>query len=132
MFQEFVIVILIGIAGGLMSGLFGVGGGIVLVPLMVFLLHFSQKTAQGTTLAMLALPVALIGAWNYHRQGQVNWQVALLLAVGFVLGVYVSSRMAVHLPERLSLGSWHIDQPLRKLFGLLLLAVAALLLFGKK
>jgi uncharacterized membrane protein YfcA len=130
--QEVFVVILIGVAGGLLSGLFGVGGGVVLVPLMVFYLHFSQKTAQGTTLAMLALPVALIGAWNYHKQGHVDWRVALLLAVGFVLGIYASSHLAVHLPERVQLGKWQLEQPLRKLFGLLLAVVAVMLLFGKK
>ena len=81
-----IVVIVIGIAAGALSGLVGIGGGIVIVPLLVMFLGFSQQTAQGTTLAMLSFPVSFVGAYTYWQKGMVDWKIAILLCLGFVAG----------------------------------------------
>lgn len=130
--MDILVLILIGLAGGLLSGFFGVGGGVIMVPLMVFFLHLSQKEAQGTTLALLTLPVAFMGAYNYYKQGNANLKVALFMAIGFVAGVYLSSKAANSLPETLRMGSMVIEQPMKKAFALLMIAVAVYILLLKK
>jgi uncharacterized protein len=115
------LLILIGIAAGALSGLVGVGGGIVIVPALVLLLGFSQKHAQGTTLAMLVLPVGIFAALTYFRAGYVNLRAAGWLAVGFLAGAAISASYAVKLPEH----------SMARIFGGVLLVIAAkLLVFG--
>lgn len=87
-----------GVAGSL-SGMVGIGGGIVVVPALVFLLGMSQHTAQGTTLAMMVPPIGILAAWTYYRQGFVNFPVAMWVAVGFVCGGLFGARLAVVLSE---------------------------------
>jgi uncharacterized membrane protein YfcA len=114
-------VLLIGIgalAGGL-SGMVGVGGGIILVPALVLLLGFSQKTAQGTTLAMLVLPVGIFAVLTYLKAGYVNVRAAGMLAAGFLVGAAISAMYAVKLP----------DHTIARVFGAVLMAIAVKLLF---
>lgn len=106
--------IVVGLLAGGLSGLVGVGGGIVIVPALVLLFGFGQKYAQGTTLAMLALPVGVLGAVTYYRAGFVHFKASLFLALGFVIGSFLASRYAVKAPEHTT----------TRLFGGLLLAVA--------
>ena len=114
--------ILVGLLAGGLSGLVGVGGGIIIVPALVLLFGFGQKYAQGTTLAMLALPVGVLGAMAYYRAGFVHFKASLLLAVGFAIGSFFASRYAIKAPE-------HV---MTRLFGGLLLAVALkMLVIGK-
>ena len=94
-----VLALLIGLVAGVLSGMFGVGGGVVMVPAMVLLLSFSQKTANGTSLAALVLPVALLAVISYHRAGHVDWKVALLMAAGIVGGSYAGARIALGTSE---------------------------------
>lgn len=104
----------IGLIAGLMSGVFGVGGGIVIVPLLVLLFEFTQGKAVGTSLAALLLPVGLFAVFEYHRRGWVDWRAAGLLAAGLTLGAWLSARWATSIaPEH-----W-----LPKLFGVLLILV---------
>lgn len=110
--------IAIGALAGVLSGLVGVGGGIVMVPALVLLLGFGQKHAQGTTLAMLMLPVGLFAVIHYYRAGYVNVKAALWLALGFAVGAAISAAYAVKLP----------DHTIARIFGALLLALAAKLL----
>lgn len=117
-----IVVIVIGIAAGALSGLVGIGGGIVIVPLLVMFLGFSQQTAQGTTLAMLSFPVSFVGAYTYWQKGMVDWKIAILLCLGFVIGGYFGSKYAVSVSPYL----------LKKIFAVLLIVIAVKFLFFDK
>lgn len=109
-----VLFLVLGVAAGLLSGILGLGGGIVLVPALVLLFGFSQHLAQGTTLALLVPPIGILAAWTYYRQGHVNLFAALFICLGFVVGGLAGAQIAVHIPELL----------LRRLFGVFLLLIS--------
>lgn len=114
--------VLLGVAAGSLSGLVGIGGGIVIVPALMFGLGLSQQTAQGTSLMVLAMPVVGLGAWQYYRNGHVDVPTALLIAAGFVVGGLFGGKLANQLPA----------DTLRKVFaGLLIVVGVKLLFFGK-
>ena len=115
------ILIVIGIITGFMAGMLGIGGAIIMIPALVFFMGISQQTAQGTSLAVMLPPVGIIAAYNYYKAGQVNIKFAILLAVFFLVGSYFGSKMALTLPQPL----------LKKIFGVLLLLVAAKMLLSK-
>jgi uncharacterized membrane protein YfcA len=115
------ILIVIGIITGVMAGMLGIGGAIIMIPALVFLLGISQQTAQGTSLAVMLPPVGIIAAYNYYKAGQVNIRFAIILAVFFLVGSYFGSKLALNLPQLL----------LKKIFGILLLLVAAKMLLSK-
>jgi uncharacterized protein len=94
-------IILIGLVAGILSSIVGIGGGIVIVPALVIGYGLSQHNAQGTSLALLSIPVTLIAAYNYHKQGMVNWQIAIILAIGFVVGGYFGSKIALGLSPQI-------------------------------
>ncbi len=104
----------IGALAGVLSGIFGIGGGIVIVPALVFLARVPQKTAIGTSLAALLLPVGALGVWTYWKAGHVDVRGALLIATGLLVGAYGGSLLGQ------SLG----DTALRRSFAVLLVAVA--------
>ncbi len=81
--QTLIILIIIGIAAGMLGGMVGVGGGIIIVPALVFFLGFSQKMAQGTSLGILLLPVGILGVIQYYKEGYVDMRVVLLISTGF-------------------------------------------------
>ncbi|MBF6595686.1 MAG: sulfite exporter TauE/SafE family protein [Thermaceae bacterium] len=89
----------IGLAAGILSGLFGIGGGIVVVPALIFLVGLTIREATGTSLAALLLPVGILGVLAYARLGAVRWPIAALLALGLVIGTYFGARLALNLPE---------------------------------
>jgi len=93
------LLIVIGLASGMLSGMVGVGGGLIIVPALIFFLAFSQKEAQGTSLGILLLPVGILGVMQYYKQGYVDIKVVLLVSLGFVLGNYFGSKLALSLPE---------------------------------
>ena len=95
-----VILILIGLAAGLMGGVVGVGGGIIIIPLLMLFLGLDQQQAQGTSLAVMLPPIGILVAWNY-KEGFVEWKYALLIAAAFVIGGYFGSRWAVTVDARL-------------------------------
>ena len=109
---------LLGVVAGVVSGLFGVGGAIVIVPGLVLIAKLSQHTAHGTSLAALLLPVGLLGALEYYKRGQVNIAYAAVVACGLLIGAYFGARLA---------GSMS-DVMLRKAFGVFLLLVSVKLL----
>jgi len=115
--------IVIGLFGGMLSGMFGIGGGVIMVPLMVFLLSFTQQQAQGTSLAVLSFPVAFVAAYNYYKSGEnvVDWKFAIIIAVSFIVGGYMGSKLAISLNQT----------TLKKLFSLVLLIAAIKLFFSK-
>jgi len=92
---------LIGLVGGVLSGLFGIGGGLVIVPGLILLLGMTPKQAAGTSLAALLLPVGILGAIEYWRAGYVDVRLAVLLALGILIGAFIGARVAIGLPNEL-------------------------------
>jgi len=115
------ILIGIGILTGVMAGMLGIGGAIIMIPALVFILGISQQTAQGTSLAVMLPPIGILAAYNYYKAGQVNIKFAIILAVFFLVGSYFGSKLALTLPQNV----------LKKVFGVLLLLVALRMLFSK-
>jgi uncharacterized protein len=115
------ILVVIGIITGIMAGMLGIGGAIIMIPALVFLLGISQQSAQGTSLAVMLPPVGIIAAYNYYKAGHVNIKFAIILAVCFLVGSYFGSKLALDLPQAV----------LKKIFGVLLLLVAARMLLSK-
>jgi len=113
--------IVIGLIAGAMSGMFGIGGGVVMVPLLLYLLRFEQHRAQGTSLAVLCVPVAALGVLNYWKAGNIDLRAAGFIAVGFLVGGYLGSRLSLGLDQGL----------VRKLFAALLMVLALQLFFKK-
>ena len=104
----------LGLVAGALSGLFGVGGGILFVPTLVLVLDLTQLSAQATSLAAI-VPVVAVGAWSQHRYGNVRWRSALVVGLVSIPGVLAGTALATALP----------DYVLRKLFAGLLIVVAA-------
>jgi uncharacterized protein len=119
--QVILSLILIGILAGVLSGLVGVGGGIIMVPLLVMFFSFNQQEAQGTSLAVLAVPVTAVAVFNYYKAGQVNLKYAAIIAVFFILGSIVGSKFALTLDQK----------TLKKIFAIVLLVIAGKMLLEK-
>jgi uncharacterized membrane protein YfcA len=113
--------IVIGLLAGVLSGVLGVGGGLIMIPLMVLILGYNQHEAQGTSLAVLAVPVTFFAAYNYYSEGYVNWKYALIIAAGFAVGGYFGSKLAISINQNI----------LKKIFGFILLIAAYKMFFGK-
>lgn len=105
--------VIIGAAAGLLSGLFGIGGGIIIVPALVFFLKFDQQKANGTSLAALLLPVGILAAWKYASHGHVNFKVAFAMSASLFVMAFIGSLIG------LSVGNTWITRG----FGLLLIGV---------
>lgn len=118
---QLIILIIIGMTSGMLAGVFGVGGAIIVIPALVFILGLTQHQAQGTSLAFMIPPVGILAAWNYWKAGQVNWKFALILSLTFVVGAYLGSQVSINIPDRL----------LRKLFGVLMFIIAIKMIFSK-
>jgi hypothetical protein len=104
---------LVGLAGGVLAGIFGVGGGLVMVPGLILLMGMTAKQATGTSLAALLLPVGILGALEYWRAGFINVPIALVLALGLLIGAFFGARFAIGLP----------DDVIQRAFGVLLVVV---------
>lgn len=115
------ILLLIGVVTGIMAGMLGIGGAIIMIPALVFLMGFNQHMAQGTSLAVMLPPIGIFAAYNYWKAGQANIKFAIILAVAFIIGSYFGSKFALTLPQSV----------LKKIFGVLLLLVAAKMLLSK-
>lgn len=112
--QNSVLVALLGTAAGLLGGLLGLGGAIIIIPGLVFLLGYSQQMAQGTALIMMVLPVGGLAAFQYYQNGFVDIRTALILAVFFFIGGYFGAKFATNIPQDV----------LRKSFAVMLLFIA--------
>jgi uncharacterized membrane protein YfcA len=100
MTSELVILLLmIGLSAGILSGLVGVGGGLIIVPALIFFLGYSQYQAQGTSLGLLLLPVGILAVLNYYKQGHIDVKVVGIMSVAFILGGWLGSKLALRLPE---------------------------------
>jgi uncharacterized protein len=113
--------VLVGVVAGALSGLLGIGGGIVIVPALVFLFGYSQHLAQGTTLALMVPPIGILAAWTYYRSGNVNLPAAAWICAGFVVGGLLGARWAAAVPELI----------LRRTFGVFFLLMSLRMIFGK-
>jgi uncharacterized protein len=92
-----ILFIAIGLAAGLLAGMFGIGGGIVIGPALILLARFAPQTATGTSLGALLLPVGALGAWEYYRRGHVNVTASLWIALGLFVGAWFGARVAMSL-----------------------------------
>jgi uncharacterized membrane protein YfcA len=112
--------ILLGLVAGVLSGLIGIGGGVIIVPSLIFLFGFSQHEAQGTTLALLVPPIGILAAWTYYQQGYVDVRAAVLICLGFFGGGLLGAKVATSLSNVL----------LEKVFGGALLLIALKMIFS--
>jgi uncharacterized membrane protein YfcA len=113
--------LMLGLLAGGLSGLIGIGGGIIIVPALVFLFGMSQHQAQGTTLALLVPPIGILAAYTYYRQGFVNLKVAGFICIGFIIGSLFGARFATAIS----------DTNLQRIFGVALLLVAIKMICSK-
>ena len=113
--------LLLGLITGIFSGLIGIGGAIIIIPVLVLLFGLSQHTAQGTTLALMVPPIGLLAAWTYYKDGFVDLKIAGLICLGFFVGGLVGARYATQIPE----------QVLRKMFGAVLLIASLKMILTK-
>ena len=113
--------LIIGLLAGVLSGLVGVGGGIIMVPMLVLILGFSQHQAQGTSLTVLVVPVTAIAVFNYYKEGYINWRYAAIIAIFFVVGSYFGSKLAINLDQKM----------LKKIFSIVLILIAGKMLLEK-
>ena len=125
--QTIIILVITGLAAGILGGMVGVGGGIIIVPALVYFLGFSQHTAQGTSLGLILLPVGIFGFIYYYNSCKaagdpIDFKVIGLIALGFVLGSYWGSKIAVSLPQ----------DTVKKIFAVLMIIVAIKMMFFDK
>ena len=120
--QTFLILICVGIAAGILSGMVGVGGGIIIVPALIYFLGFTQMNAQGTSLALIMLPVGFLGVIQYYKMGHINYNIVMILAVGFIAGSFFGSKFALSLPQ----------DTMKKTFAIIMIIIAVKMLFFDK
>jgi uncharacterized membrane protein YfcA len=120
--MNFILYGILGAAAGVLSGLFGLGGGAIVIPALVFLFGMGQHEAQGTSLAMLLPPIGLLAAWRYWKSGYVDIGVAAILALTFVVGAAVGAHYAVKISQ----------VHMARLFGGALVAIGVLMIVTGK
>ena len=119
--NDMIILLSLGLVAGVLSGMVGIGGGIVIVPALVYFLGFSQHSAQGTVLFMFLLPIGILGVYNYWQAGHIDWKVAGIMATTFVIGSFIGSKTAIA-----------IDQvTLKRIFGVILFFLSLKMIFWK-
>jgi uncharacterized membrane protein YfcA len=115
------VLLAVGLSAGFLSGLVGIGGGIIIVPVLVYFLGFTQHQAQGTTLFMFMLPIGILGVMNYHKQGYVDYKTALIICTTFILGSFFGSKLAISLDQKL----------VKQIFAVILVLLGIKMLLGK-
>ena len=120
--QTILILVVIGLLSGLLSGLVGIGGGIIIVPALVFFVGFSQKLAQGTSLGILLLPVGILAVMQFYKAGYVDIKTVWYVALGFILGGYFGSKIALSLSQ----------DTVKKIFAIFLILISLKMLFLDK
>ena len=118
---EFFALILIGLIAGIFGGMFGLGGGVVVIPALVMYMGFSQHQAQGTNLAFMLAPIGLLAVMNYYKDGYVNIKYAVILAFAFFIGAYLGSLWSVQIPDNI----------LKKVFGGVVIIIGLKMILGK-
>lgn len=119
--SELLLLVLLGLSAGFLSGTLGIGGGLIIIPALMFFLNMSQLGAQGTSLAFMLPPISILAVMQYSKHGNVNWKYAGVISLLFIVGAYLGSLTVVHIPS-------HI---LKKVFGVFMLIVAVKMIFGK-
>ncbi|QZT36448.1 sulfite exporter TauE/SafE family protein [Halosquirtibacter xylanolyticus] len=119
--NDIVILGLIGLIAGVVSGALGVGGGIVLIPALALFFGMSQHMAQGTSIAILLPPTGILAAITYHKHGNINWQYAFIIMIVFVLGAWIGAKFSVSIPDKM----------LKKIFAVYLVLIGIKMFFGK-
>lgn len=118
--QTILILILIGLFAGIMSGFIGIGGGVVMVPALVYLMGLSQHEAQGTSLILMLPPIGILAVMNYYKAGQVNIWYGVIIALAFVIGGYFGSKIALRMsPSKVKL-----------IFGVLMLYISIKMIYS--
>ncbi len=115
------ILLAVGLIAGALSGMVGIGGGIIIVPALVYFLGFSQHQAQGTVLFMFLLPIGILGVMNYYNAGHIDFKTAFIIASTFVIGSYFGSKISISIDQ----------QTLKKVFGVIILLLSLKMIFGK-
>jgi len=118
--QTIITLILIGAFAGIMSGFVGIGGGVVMVPALVYIMGLSQHTAQGTSLILMLPPIGILAVMNYYKAGAVNIPYGIIIAIAFVIGGYFGSKLALKLPI----------STVKLIFGILMLYVASKMIYS--
>ncbi len=116
-----ILYLILGVAAGALSGLMGIGGGLIIIPILVFFFKFSQLQAQGTTLALLLPPIGILAAMVYYRHGYIDLKAALFICIGFLIGGFFGAKAAVGLSNVV----------LQRLFGALLFIASLKMMFVK-
>jgi uncharacterized membrane protein YfcA len=119
--NEIIILLSIGLIAGFFSGLVGIGGGIIIVPVLVYFLHFTQQQAQGTTLFMFLFPIGILGVYNYYKAGYMDWKAAAFMGLTFLIGSFFGSKIAVSIDQ----------QSVKKVFGIFVILVGIKMAFFK-
>jgi uncharacterized protein len=115
-----IVLIITGLAAGFLAGTMGIGGGVVVVPMLVLVLGLSQREAQGTSLTFMLAPIGILAAYNYYKEGYINVKFAIILAVFFIIGSYLGSLIAVQTPDKI----------LKKAFGIILVFTGLNMIFN--
>lgn len=118
--QTIVALILIGVFAGMMSGFVGIGGGVVMVPALVYIMGLSQHTAQGTSLILMLPPIGILAVMNYYKQGHVNISYGVIIALAFVIGGYFGSKIALKMSA----------SKVKLIFGILMLYVSVKMIYS--
>lgn len=119
--QNILLYILLGIIAGIASGLFGIGGGLIMIPALVFIFGMNQHTAQGTSLAVMIPPVGILAAYKYYQAGNLKISIAIWIALGFVVGGLIGASLIQPIQ----------DITLKRLFGVFLAFLSIKLILGK-
>jgi uncharacterized membrane protein YfcA len=120
--QTIFLLVLVGLTAGILSGLIGVGGGIIIVPALVLLFGFSQKEAQGTSLAILLLLIGIFSVYEYYHQGRIKIIYAIIVALAFLIGGYIGSKFSFSISE----------QKLKRIFALTMMLLSIRMLFFER
>lgn len=119
--NDILILLLVGLIAGFLSGLVGIGGGIIIVPVLVYFFNMNQKMAQGTTLFMFLFPIGILGVYNYYKGGYIDYKSALIIAATFIIGSYYGSKTVIGIDTKI----------MKQIFGGVLVLVGIKMLFNK-
>ncbi|MCW3127660.1 MAG: sulfite exporter TauE/SafE family protein [Bacteroidetes bacterium] len=119
--STFITLAMIGLAAGTLSGMVGLGGGIIIIPAMVYLLGVDQRMAQGTSIALMLPPIGVFAAYNYYKAGYINIKYAIVIALTFFIGGYIGSKLSLALPEA----------TVKKVFAGIMIITALKMMIGK-
>ena len=119
--EAIMILLVLGLAAGILSGMIGIGGGIIVVPALIYFIGYSQHQAQGTTLFMFMLPIGILGILNYYKAGHIEFKTAFIMASTFFIGSYFGSKIAISIDQSI----------LKKVFGIILFLVSVKMILGK-